>query len=256
MGKIIKNLQLVEFHLEKELNDKEYIIDWILKDDTGELFILTSVQDKFEERREEFNELEEHIKLIDRGIDVCYLLRDKNKKGFFRNYMIEDTKTLEFSVEDINIEIERTNEKPYDITIKFELYGDEFKYSFKLDDKFKEVDMVERVLKILQHKSIREISDLEKEILRTNIMDALRKNDYMNNLEFKKECIDGNEVLTVYCHGPWRSINLDAFSEYDLIQYIIKNLDTRCECICGTKLTDVEKEMIMDKVMEELKEEV
>lgn len=78
----------------------------------------------------------------------------------------------------------------------------------------------------------------------------------MNDIEFKKECIDGNEVLTVYWDGPWRSFRIDVFPcEYDLICCIIYAIDIRMECIKGLLLTSKAKEILMNKIMEVLKGE-
>lgn len=65
--------------LDSLLEDKDFILGYIINQKTEEIYILTTSQD-LKEKEEDFMELNKT--LMDNGIDAIYLIRSKNKKGF------------------------------------------------------------------------------------------------------------------------------------------------------------------------------
>ena len=52
----------------------------------------------------------------------------------------------------------------------------------------------------------------------------------------------------------WISFRIDNFEiEFDLIKYLLDNIDIRMECIRGSYLTDEEKKILMGKLVDILK---
>lgn len=179
MGKLIRNLQVIEFLLEKELNDKEYILDWIFDDDRGELTILF-LKDGYFGHIEEITELTKHIKQIERNLDLKFLIRKEDKKGFSRysKWELEEPLFAEFKSDYIRFEVEKKNEEYNYVLVNMYIKDELFKYSFKIDDKFNEVDMIKRVLNILHYKIGRLLTKEEETILTNKLTKELLEDTY------------------------------------------------------------------------------
>lgn len=99
---------------------------------------------------------------------------------------------------------------------------------------------------------------LNKKILSDGAKSELESS--VKNITFKKGYINNNLVLTTDWDGPWRSINLnpnqEGLFEFLIWYYITNSIDTRLECIENRKLTSDEREMLVEKIMKALKEEV